>query len=158
MELLFLYLLGILIPFVVLVVGFVAGRIIEREHLRSLGEREAALGHLGISNLDPGDGTLRVTMRAYVDGQAVIAADVFKQRIARIRNFFGGEMRSIGTVVSRARREAIVRLLENAEALGANQVWNLRVETSNIGGAEESSNRAMSEVHAYGTAVRVEPR
>ncbi len=149
------YLLILLIPLAVLIVGWLAGRLIERNHFKSLREREARYQHIGVTTLKPAGDHPGVVFRAYVDGQAVIAADVFKQRLASIRNFFGGEMRSMGTILARARREAILRMLEHAERLGADQVWNLRIETSTIGGGEEEQGRAMAEVHAYGTAVKL---
>lgn len=147
--------LVLVIPLVILIVGWITGRIIERNHFKSLQEREARYGHIGVTSLKPAGEHPSVVLRAYVDGQAVIAADVFKQRLASIRNFFGGEMRSMGTVLTRARREAILRMIEQADRLGADQVWNLRIETSTIGGGEEQEGRAMAEVHAYGTAVKL---
>lgn len=148
------FLFFLLIPVAVLIVGWIAGRIIERNHFRSLNEREARYRHVGITNLEPAVDHIPVDVCAYVDGQAVISADVFKQRLAAIRNVFGGEMRSMGTVLVRARREAVVRMLEQADRLGADQVWNMRIETSTIGGGEQQEGHAMAEVHAYGTAVK----
>ncbi len=144
------------IPLALLIVALMTGRIIESSHLRSLAEREAALRDIGISNLDPDIDPRTVQVVGYVDGQAVIAADRFKMFLTSYRKIFGGEMKSLVSVMARARREAIVRMLEDARARGADQVWNLRVETSAIGqGSGIRPNAANAEVHAYGTAVKL---
>ena len=154
------YLLAVGIPLGLLVVGLMAGRLIEAAHLRSLDAREYALDDIGISNLDPQHAADAVEVIGYVDGQAVIAADRFKVFLSMVRKFFGGEMKSLVTVMMRARREAVVRMLEDAHARGADQVWNLRIETSTIsrqdGNGRQTS--AMAEVHAYGTAVKLRRR
>jgi len=150
----FIYLYGI--PLLIIVVALVTGQIIEANHLRSLDRREAELGAIGISNLDPVHADNEVDVVGYVDGQAVIAADRFKMFLTSFRKIFGGEMRSLVTVMARARREAVVRMLEDARARGADQVWNMRIETSSIARGDRSHPMAaMAEVHAYGTAVKL---
>ncbi len=51
-------------------------------------------------------------------GSVVIATDYFKVFAAGLRNLFGGEMKTYRTLMGRARREAIVRMLEQAQELG----------------------------------------
>lgn len=154
------YLIGASIPIVLLLVGLMAGRIIETRHLGNLAMREEQLQEIGISNLDPANAEADVQVIGYVDGQAVIAADRFKTFISAFRKLFGGEIRSLVTVMSRARREAVLRMLEEAQRLGADQVWNMRIETSSISRAEGSGQQQgiKAEVHAYGTAVRLRRR
>ncbi len=155
------YLIGFIVPFGLLVVGLLAGRLIERAHLRDLDTREEALGQkIGISNLDPAVSGQAVQVIGYVDGQAVIAADRFKIFVSGFRKIFGGEIRSLVTVMSRARREAVLRMLEEAQRLGADQVWNMRIETSSISRPEGAGQQqgVKAEVHAYGTAVRLRGR
>jgi uncharacterized protein YbjQ (UPF0145 family) len=147
------YVLG---PAALLLVTFFTGTVIERKHLRSLEERERAL-RIGVSNLDP---EIRlagpIESCVFVDGQAVIAADRFKVALGTLVSVFGGEIRTLTRVMARARREAIVRMLERAEAIGADHVWNVRIETSNIGRGEEGRRGGtMAEIHAYGTAIRM---
>lgn len=142
-------------PAALLVITLITGTIIEHNHLRSLEVREKAL-RLGITNLDPGVINEPIEMCVFVDGQAVIAADRFKVFLGRLISIFGGEIKALTSVMSRARREAIVRMLERAEALGADQVWNVRIETSNVGKGEENRRGGtMAEIHAYGTAIRM---
>jgi len=137
-----------------LVVTLITGTIIEHNHLRSLELREKA-SRIGVSNLDPGIIGGPVELCVYVDGQAVIAADRFKVFLGQIVSIFGGEIKTLTSVMARARREAILRMLERAESLGADQVWNVRIETSNIGRGEGRGGGTMAEIHAYGTAIRM---
>lgn len=144
-------------PVILLILGLMAGRIIESAHLRDLARREESLGDIGISNLDPQASPDDVQVIGYVDGQAVIAADRFKVFLSGFRKLFGGEIRSLVSVMSRARREAVLRMLEDAKSRGADQVWNMRIETSSIGRPEGNGQQLgiKAEVHVYGTAVKL---
>ena len=151
------YILGAAVPLILLIVGLMAGRIIESNHLRNLDEREQKMSSIGISNLDPEASGREVQVIGYVDGQAVIAADRFKTFLSGFRKIFGGEIQSLVSVMSRARREAVLRMLEDAQRLGADQVWNMRIETSSISRPEGAGPQQgiKAEVHAYGTAVKL---
>ena len=137
-----------------LALGYVIGITVENRHFRSLEEREAKLAHIITSNLKtvPVDQVIHRCM--YVDGQAVIGSDYFKTFATKVRTFFGGEIRSLERIMERARREATVRMLEAAQMQGATHVYNVRLETSNIGrGMGANKGLIMAEVHVYGTAV-----
>ena len=56
--------------------------------------------------------------------------------------------------MERARRQALVRMLRQAQQFGANVVWNVRIETSTIQGKQEGKSGGV-EVMAYGTAMKV---
>lgn len=135
--------------------GFVIGGIREQLHLRSLARREREFGDIGVVNLktvsDPGS----VRRAEIVLGQAVIATDYFKGIAAHLRGIVGGEIVAYRTLMDRARREALLRVLEEARALGAAEVWNIRFQTSNIlsGGARRNSPSVGVEVLAFGTAI-----
>ncbi len=88
-------------------------------------------------------------------GEAVIATDYFKSIATKLRNLIGGEMKSMQSLVDRARREAIVRMLEQADRAGATEVHNVRLETSNIRSASSrQKQKGISvEMLAFGTAV-----
>ncbi len=160
MEALF-SLAGLIIPIFLLVLALITGTIIERRHGKDLDAREARL-RLGVTNFEPGQfPASAIEVCAYVDGQAVIAADRFKVFLGNILSIFGGELKTLTSVMSRARREAVLRMLERAEALGADQVWNVRIETSNIGrgivrgGEGGGRGGTMAEIHVYGTAIKL---
>jgi len=140
-----------LTPLVLLVLGLVTGKYIEIRHLRNLAAREAALADVGICNLRSVPESLRVEETFLVSGSAVIATDYFKVFAAGLRGLFGGEMKTYRTLMNRARREAVVRMLDQAQGWGAQSVWNIRFETSTIQGKRRPGG---VEVLAYGTAVK----
>lgn len=69
---------------------------------------------------------------------------------AGLRTVIGGEVKEYTALLEQARRHAVDRLVENAQAMGANAVVMMRFDSSEIG-------QVMSEVVAYGTAVIVTP-
>ena len=151
-------LFGIGIFVFLVVLGYSVGSARERRHLRSLSERESQLGHIVYTNVRTIPSNWKVTNAALVDGQAVIASDYFKTLMAKLRNLFGGEVRSLETLMARARREAILRMLDQAAAMGASAVWNVRLETSTIGRGtgRKKGGLATAEIYAYGTALVVD--
>ena len=143
-----------------LALGWSAGRIAERRHLRSLARRERDLSRMLCTDLktfpgrplDQPGGTL-------VMGGAVIASDYMKKFLAGFRFIFGGEIRSYQSLVTRARREAIVRMLTSAYQQGYDAVCNVRFETTDVGGMSGARGAVMVEIFAYGTAYRLgQPR
>ena len=58
------------------------------------------------------------------------------------------------SLLDRGRREAILRMKEQAIAWGGTQIYNVRLETSNIGSQGGGKGLAALEVTAYGTAIR----
>jgi uncharacterized protein YbjQ (UPF0145 family) len=69
---------------------------------------------------------------------------------AGLRSLVGGEIKEYTAMLEEARRHAIDRLVQNAQAMGGNAVVMMRFDSSEIG-------QTMSEVVAYGTAVFIEP-
>lgn len=138
--------------------GFLVGGMVERRHLRSLVQREEATANIVCTTLRRIPSNWSVRRAAMVNGQAVIGSDHFKTFAAKIYNLFGGEVRSLETLLDRARREATLRMIDEAVAMGANAVWNIRYETSSIGFSAGKQGAPMAEVIAYGTALCVEGR
>ena len=56
------------------------------------------------------------------------------------------------TLIDRARREAVLRMKEEAAQLGANYVFNIKMETSSISKGQKNAIGSV-EVLAYGTAI-----
>jgi len=140
------------IPIVLLMAGLVIGRFIESSHFSRLAVREAELQDVLVANIKRLPENWDAGGAVLVTGEAVIATDYFKVWVAGLRNLFGGRVRGYETLVERARREAIVRMTEQAQAQGCNLVWNVRLETSTIGGQEKRKAGGV-EVIAYGTAM-----
>ena len=67
---------------------------------------------------------------------------------ASLKSLFGGELRGMTKMLQESRHEAVARLTEEAEALGANAVLAMRFDNGEFASTA-------NEVCAYGTAVRV---
>lgn len=143
-----------LIAFILLIMlGIFAGRYNEHRHFKNLALREAELNRLIVSNLKRVYEPDGARGSALVMGNVVIATDYFKSFLMAMRNLVGGEAKSAMTLMERARREAIVRMLDEAVAMGASEVWNVRFEFCNIGMMKGKKGAMQVEVLAYGTAV-----
>jgi uncharacterized protein YbjQ (UPF0145 family) len=141
------------IPFLFLfAVGYVVGGIAERNHYSSIKERESKFLTLETNNCKRFSSSKAVKSAELVSGSAVISLDYFKRILASLRAVFGGNISSYETLVDRARREATLRLKEQAS--DADAIINLRVETSVIGGtANQRKTVGSIEALAYATAV-----
>ena len=143
---------------VLLAIGVFAGRANERRHYRELDEAEEDLRDIVVSNgRAPGDaGTF--TGGTLVVGSVVIAEDFFKRVAASLKSLVGGNLRSYETLLERGRREAIVRMKQEARRLGATHVVNVRLETASL--SEDWSGRQpmfSAEFIAYGAALVRKP-
>lgn len=79
-------------------------------------------------------------------GNTVEARNIGRDVTQALRNVTGGELKAYSELLTKARDEALARMEEEAESMGADAIVNVRLETSTVvkGGAE---------VIAYGTAV-----
>ena len=150
MELIF----GLAVGLVLLVIGGLIGSATERAHFRRLDANEQALAHILMSDMKRLPDNWQATDVNLVVGEVVIATDYFKVFVAGLRNLFGGHVPGYERLMERARREAIVRMLVEAQAVGANAVWNVRLETSTIQGKQQGKSAGV-EIMAYGTAMKV---
>jgi len=138
---------------VMLILGFTIGTWTEHRHFRSLARRERGFADIGVVNLKTVSEPATVARATFVCGDAVIATDYFKGFAAKLRNIVGGEVRSYETLMKRARREATLRMLQQARELDASEVWNVRYETSNIRSGNSQNPAVSVEVFAFGTAI-----
>ncbi len=69
--------------------------------------------------------------------------------MAGLRSLIGGEIHEYTSLLEDARKQAVDRLVKNAQAMEANAVVMMRFDSSEIG-------QTMSEIVAYGTAVVIE--
>lgn len=70
--------------------------------------------------------------------------------MAGLRSLAGGEITEYTEMLEEARRHATDRMVQSAQAMGANAIIMMRFDSSELG-------QMMSEIVAYGTAVVVEP-
>lgn len=142
-----------LIIFLVLLgLGYFVGQALEKSHFRSIIKREKELRHLlTFSNRYPPSVTEEQNAQL-VSGSVVISIDYFKQIVAALRALIGGRITSYESLLERARREALLRMKEEALTLGANIIVNVKLETSSITKGQRQQVGCV-EVLAYGTAL-----
>lgn len=81
-----------------------------------------------------------------VKGNTIRARNVGKDIMAIFRNLAGGEVKEYTKMLAEAREQALDRIVEDANRLGANGIINIRFSTSNI-------MQGAAEILVYGTAV-----
>ena len=86
-----------------------------------------------------------------VFGIVVRARNMFGNIGASMRTVFGGEAKGYTKLLADSREEAIARMRHEANLRGANAVIAFRFDGGEIADM-------MSEVAAYGTAVKIRPR
>jgi len=145
---------GLAFTVLLLVGGLMFGRANDRKHLASIKRREERYRDIRLDNRKRVESPETVEATALVMGQYVSASDYFKAFATKLRGLVGGEMNSMITLMERARREAVLRMVESAKEQGATEVWNIRFETSNISSMSGKRGAAQVEIIAYGTAVR----
>lgn len=144
---------GFGITALLLLIGVLFGTRAQKRHLADMDAREAALSHMIVTNLKTVPEGLGQPI--LVTGSVVVAFDYFRRFIARIIMFVGGNISMYEVMLERARREALLRLMEQAEASGAREVHNVRFEFSRVGSSAQQANvGGGAELLAYGTAVR----
>jgi len=83
-----------------------------------------------------------------VFGLTVRSRNAFSQFGAGLKSIMGGELKGMTKALTDSRQQVIDRMVEEAEAKGANAVVAMRFDTSEMGDT-------WTEICAYGTAVRV---
>ena len=146
--------LFIIIPLVGIAVAVVVAPVLERRHVADLEAREAEASDVVVSNLTRpvGEVSGRVHPRL-VTGSVVMGVDWWKTFMLSLVNLVGGDAPSVDRVMTRARREAILRMTEEARALGATEVFNVRIDTSTITNQTGNSGRGSGEILCHGTAL-----
>lgn len=135
-AILFLILLFLLFISLLPVLLAVLGHINEKRHLESLAMRENANKDFVLSTLPkPVAGDAGITGSEFVSASAVIASDIWKDGCFRYVTFFGGESKGYTKMYSRAHREAVQRMIEQAKAKGYNAICNIRFDSTDVTGA-----------------------
>ena len=83
-----------------------------------------------------------------VQGSTVRAKHIGRDIAASLKNIVGGELKGYTELLVEARADALNRMQDQAEALGADAILNVRFTTSSI-------TQGASELLAYGTAVKL---
>ena len=82
-----------------------------------------------------------------VKGSIVFSKNVVRDVFAGLKTIVGGEIKGYSEMMSEARQQATERMIQEAIAIGADAIVNVRYSTSNL-------MASAAEIIAYGTAVR----
>lgn len=85
-----------------------------------------------------------------VSAEVIIGANVFKDILGGLRDFFGGRSGTYEKVLDEAKQNAMSELVQKAQAMGANAVVGIDLDFETVG-----SGGSMLMVVASGTAVRI---
>tara|TARA_B100000614_G_C14377493_1_gene424108 strand:+ start:28 stop:366 length:339 start_codon:yes stop_codon:yes gene_type:complete len=102
-----------------------------------------------LTNVEQVPGKTIVEHYGLVTGNTVRAKHVGRDIAASFKNLVGGELKGYTELLGDAREQATTRMVEQALALGANAVVNVRFSTSAVA-------QGAAELYVYGTAVRAE--
>ena len=84
-----------------------------------------------------------------VQGSSVRAKHVGRDIMASLKNIFGGELKGYTELLQESRDEAMDRMQQQAKAVGANAILNVRFSTSSVA-------QGAAEIYVYGSAVTLE--
>jgi len=87
-------------------------------------------------------------IKGLVQGNTVRAKHAGRDIAASFKNLVGGELKGYTQLLTESRRQALERMMAQAEQLGANAVLNVRFSTSAV-------TAGAAELYAYGTAAVV---
>jgi len=140
---------------VLILLGLFVGGWSERSHFRHLERRELETKSFPVTQI-------KSFIQAKPDGkppmmvvtEVVIASDYFKTFAAGLRNLFGGEVKTFERMMERARREANLRLIEQAQQHGYSALCNVRINTANVAGMSSKAN-AMATILGWATAYEI---
>ncbi len=99
-----------------------------------------------VVNTDSVAGFDLIEVKGLVQGNTVRAKHAGRDIAASFKNIVGGELRGYTELLTESRRQALERMLAQAQELGANAVLNVRFTTSAV-------TAGAAEMYAYGTAV-----
>lgn len=146
-------------PLLILMIAYFIGSHIEKKHFSEIREREAELHGFPVVSFDTMPDDWNVSSSDMVTGSIVISLDYFKRVIAGLRGLIGGRIKTYEPLLERARREALLRMTEDARLQGYDAIFNVRLETSRLANARrDGKGVAGVEMLAFGTAVKFASR
>lgn len=129
-------------------IGWLVATLLERRHNTQMTAREKLLSGVRVSTTkkagpEAQDGIM-------ISGSVVIAHDFFRTLIIAFRKLIGGNIKPYERLVNRGRREAFIRLREEALLRGFDKVINVRFGSALVAGRFLSA----VEIIVYGTAIK----
>lgn len=135
-------------------IGYFVGTSVEKRHYEDIRRREKRTLYVPVITFGAKTPMPAAHEAQLFSGSTVVASDYFKSFTANLVNLVGGRIVVYESLLDRARREALLRMKEDAIAWGATQLVNVRLETSNIGQSSNNNSMIAIEVLAYGTGIR----
>lgn len=143
------------LPILVLMAAYFIGSLLERRHFASIRKREDECFRFPVVTFDRMPADWDAQSSRLVSGSIVISLDYFKRVIAGLRALVGGRIKTYEPLLERARREALLRMIEAAREDGYDGIFNVRLETSRLANARgDGQGTAGVEMLAFGTAVK----
>ena len=102
-----------------------------------------------LTNVETVPGKAIIEHYGLVAGSTIRAKHVGRDIMASLKNLVGGELKGYTQLMQESRQQAVDRMIEQAEQMGANAIVNVRFSTSSVA-------QGAAELYAYGTAVKVE--
>ena len=87
-----------------------------------------------------------IAVKGLVQGNTIRAKHLGRDITASLKNLVGGELTQYTELLTESRRQAVERMIQQAQELGADAIVNVRFTTSSIAAGA-------AELYAYGTAV-----
>jgi uncharacterized protein YbjQ (UPF0145 family) len=101
-----------------------------------------------VTNIECVPGKNVVEHFGLVSGNTIRAKHIGRDIMASLKNLVGGELKGYTQLLQESRQQAMERMIEEADELGANAIINVRFSTSSVA-------QGAAELYAYGTAVSV---
>lgn len=147
------------LPMLVIIIAYFIGSRLENRHFESIRQREAKFKDFPVVSFSTMPEDWKVSSAALVAGNIVVSLDYFKRVIAGLKGLIGGRIKTYEPLLDRARREAVLRMIESARSQGYDAVINVRLETSRLANARRDGRGiAGIEMLAFGTAVKFSSR
>ncbi|MCH7872216.1 MAG: heavy metal-binding domain-containing protein [Planctomycetes bacterium] len=102
-----------------------------------------------VVNTETVPGRKIIELKGLVQGNTIRAKHAGRDIAASFKNLIGGELTGYTELLTESRRQAMERMIAQAEELEANAILNVRFTTSSVAAGA-------AEMYAYGTAVVLE--
>lgn len=147
--------MDLLVTLGLVLLAYFIGSALERSHFKRILERENLYRQIPVVNFESLPDGWVVESSQLVSGSVVISVDYFKRIVAGLRGLIGGRVKTYEPLLDRARREAVLRMIEDARTQGFDAVVNVRIETSRLASSRgDGQGTAGVEMLAFGTGIR----
>ena len=102
-----------------------------------------------LSNIETIPGHEIIAHFGLVSGNTVRAKHFGRDIAAGLKNIIGGELKGYTELLEESRKQSVERMIQQASALGANAIVNIRFSTSAV-------TQGAAELYCYGTAVQID--